>query len=358
MNAMLALGDGTIFKGKGFGAECSVIGEAVFTTSFVGYEESITDPSYKGQLLTFTYPLIGNYGVRKSGFESDTVQITAIITREYNEYNHHRNSVKPLDKFLKEYDVPGISGIDTRMIVKKLRNHGVMNAALATSKDEISEEDVLDLVKKSPDYNSVDFLKQVSVKKPVYHDAKGNKTIALIDTGVKLSIIREFLKRKINVYQMPYNTKPDEVSDLKPNGIFLANGPGDPMQAIDAIKLVRELQEEYPITGICLGNQIIALALGGKTYKLKFGHRGINQPVKDITNSKIYITSQNHGFAVDADSLDGTGLEVYMTNLNDGSVEGLNHKKLPIHTIQFHAEANPGPWDCNWIFDRFVRDLK
>ena len=354
LNAKLALSDGTILEGKGFGTEKSITGEAVFTTSLVGYEESITDPSYKGQILTFTYPLIGNYGVREKDFESENVQITAMITREYNDFNHHRNSVKSLDKFLKEFDIPAISGIDTRMLVRKLRNHGVMNSALITSKDEISDEEVLKLVNKSQDYSEINFLKEVSVEKPVFHDAKGEKTIVLIDTGVKLSIIREFLKRKINVWQMPYNTKPDEVTDLKPNGIFLANGPGDPERATDAIKLVRELQEEFPITGICLGNQIIALALGGKTYKLKFGHRGINQPVKDLLSGKVYITSQNHGFAVEEKSLDGTGLEVSMINLNDNSVEGLNHKKLPIHTIQFHAEANPGPWDCNWIFDRFV----
>ena len=251
LNAKLALSDGTILEGKGFGTEKSITGEAVFTTSLVGYEESITDPSYKGQILTFTYPLIGNYGVREKDFESENVQITAMITREYNDFNHHRNSVKSLDKFLKEFDIPAISGIDTRMLVRKLRNHGVMNSALITSKDEISDEEVLKLVNKSQDYSEINFLKEVSVEKPVFHDAKGEKTIVLIDTGVKLSIIREFLKRKINVWQMPYNTKPDEVTDLKPNGIFLANGPGDPERATDAIKLVRELQEEYPITGIC-----------------------------------------------------------------------------------------------------------
>ncbi len=358
MNAAIALSDGTILRGKGFGAETEVTGEAVFSTALVGYEESITDPSYKGQLLTFTYPLIGNYGVRKQNFESDKVQVNGIVVREYNEFNQHRNSVKSLNNFLKENYIPGIEGIDTRMITKKLRNSGVMNSAIVTSKDEIDEKYVLKLAKKAKDYGTLDFLKMVSVPKPVFHNAKGEKTVALIDTGVKLSIIRNFLKRKINVWQMPYNSKPQEIADLKPDGIFLANGPGDPVQAKDAIRLVREMQSEFPITGICLGNQIIALALGGKTYKLKFGHRGINQPVKDVINNKVYITSQNHGYAVDADSLDGTGLEVYMTNLNDGSVEGLNHKKLPIHTIQFHAEANPGPWDCNWIFDRFVGDLK
>ncbi|MEK6808740.1 MAG: glutamine-hydrolyzing carbamoyl-phosphate synthase small subunit [Nanoarchaeota archaeon] len=358
MKGVLALSDGTILKGKGFGEEAEIIGEVVFTTSLVGYEESITDPSYKGQILTFTYPLIGNYGVRGSNFESDRAQVNGIAIHEYNDYYHHRNAVSSLDSYLKLNNIPSISGIDTRYLTKKLRAYGVMNGALITSNDEIHEEYSLKLAKRGPDYGSLDFLKIVSTPKPIFHNANGENTIALIDTGVKLSIIRNFIKRNINVWQMPYNTKAQEIFDLKPDGIFLTNGPGDPVQAVDAIELVQDLQAEFPITGICLGNQIIALALGGKTYKLKFGHRGINQPVKDLISKRVYITSQNHGYAVDKNSLDGTGLEVYMTNLNDGSVEGLCHKKLPIHTIQFHAEANPGPWDCNWIFDRFISELR
>ena len=358
MYAAIAFSDGTILGGRGFGAIGKTTGEVVFTTSIVGYEESVTDPSYKGQILTFTYPMIGNYGVRSGQIESSGIQVNGVIVREYNEFYHHRLAHESLGDFLKEYNVPGICGVDTRMITKKLRDSGVMNGALITSDDKIGDDEIIQLVKKTHEYGSFDFLKGVSVSKPIFHNANGKKTIAMIDTGVKLSIIRNFISRGINVWQMPYNTNYHEIADLKSDGLFLTNGPGDPVQARDAINTVRELQEELPITGICLGNQIIALALGGSTYKLKFGHRGINQPVKDIFNNKVYITSQNHGYAVDADSLDGTGLEVYMTNLNDGSVEGLNHKRLPIHTIQFHAEASPGPWDCNWIFDRFVRDLR
>ncbi len=358
LNGVLALRDGTVFEGIGFGATKEVAGEVVFNTSLVGYEESLTDASYKGQILTLTYPLIGNYGVRKKNFESDKVQVEGFVVREYQDFYSHRGAAKSISKFLKEFDIPGISSIDTRMLTKKIREHGVINGALVTSKDKINTEDVLEKAKKLEDYSSIDLLPKVSVKKPEFIDAKGKKTIAMIDTGVKLSIIRNFVKRKVNVYRLPYNTKPQEVVDLKVNGLFMANGPGDPERAVDAINLVKELQSELPITGICLGNQIVALGLGGKTYKLKFGHRGTNQPVKSLSENKVYITSQNHGFAVDKDSLDGSGLEVSYVNLNDGSVEGMQHKKLPIQTVQMHPEANPGPWDIENIFDKFVKDLK
>ncbi len=358
MYAGLALNDGTILKGKGFGAIKETAAEVVFNTSLVGYEESLTDPSYKGQILTSTYPLIGNYGVRADKFESDKIQAEGFVIREYNGFFSHRNAVKNLHEFLKENDIPGISDVDTRMITKKIRMHGVMNGAMITSQDKIKDDDLLDLAKKQKDYSDLNFLEKVSVKEPKEYSCNGKKTIVMIDTGVKLSIIRNFIKRKVNVIRMPYNTKPDEIVDMKPDGIFIANGPGDPEQAVDAVKAVRELQSEYPITGICLGNQIVGLALGGRTYKLKFGHRGTNQPVKNLKENKVYITSQNHGFAVEAESLDGTGLEVSHINLNDGSVEGMQHKKLPIQTVQMHPEANPGPWDIENIFDKFVKDLK
>lgn len=358
MYAILALKDGTIFKGEGFGAESKVAGEVVFNTSLVGYEESLTDPSYKGQILTLTYPLIGNYGVRKDKFESDKIQAEGFVVRECQKFYSHRNAVKSINDFLKEHNIPGISGIDTRMLTKKIREHGVINGALITSKERISEEEALQAAKGLKDYSSIDLLPKVSVKKPEFIDAKGKKAIALIDTGVKLSIIRNFIKRGVNVWRLPYNAKPDEIKDLKVNGLFIANGPGDPEKAVDAINCVKELQSELPVTGICLGNQLVALALGGKTYKLKFGHRGTNQPVKNIKENKVYITSQNHGFAVDAESLDRTGLEINHINLNDGSVEGMQHKKLPIQTVQFHPEANCGPWDTEFMFDKFVKDLK
>jgi carbamoyl-phosphate synthase small subunit len=358
MYAALVLKDGTVFQGKGFGAATEIAGEVVFNTSLVGYEESLTDPSYKGQILTLTYPLIGNYGVREKYFESEKVQVEGFVVREHQDFYSHRGAVKSISQFLKEFDIPGISGIDTRMLTKKIREHGVINGALVTSEDKINVEEVLEKAKKLDDYSSFDLLSKVSVSKPEFIDAKGEKTIAMIDTGVKLSIIRNFTKRKINVWRMPYNTSVSEILDKKPNGLFIANGPGDPENAKDAINCIRELQSELPITGICLGNQIVGLALGGKTYKLKFGHRGTNQPVKNLAENKVYITSQNHGFAVDGDSLDGTGLKVSHVNLNDGSLEGMQHEKLPIQTVQMHPEANPGPWDIENIFDKFVKDLK
>lgn len=358
MYAAIALSDGTILQGKGFGAEKEVTGEVVFNTSLVGYEESLTDPSYKGQILISTYPMIGNYGVRAKQFESEKIQVQAFLVRQYNDFYQHRKAIRSLDQFLKEHEIPGMHDIDTRFLTKKIRMHGVMNGIIKTSDEKINEQDLIESANKIKNYSEFNFLKEVSVKKPVDYHCGGDKTIVMIDTGVKLSIIRNFLKRKINVIRMPYNTTPQEILDLKPNGLFLANGPGDPQQAVEAIHAVKELQSELPITGICLGNQIVGLALGAKTYKLKFGHRGTNQPVKDIKENKVYITSQNHGFAVDKESLQGTGLEVSHVNLNDGSVEGMRHERLPIQTVQMHPEANPGPWDIENIFDKFVKDLR
>src|SRR3989338_3597606 len=358
MKAVLALSDGTVFEGNGFGAVSERPGEVVFNTSLVGYEESLTDPSYKGQILTLTYPLIGNYGVRKEKFESNKIQAEGFVVREFCDYPQHRNSVKTIHEFLKEFNVPGISGIDTRFLTKKIREFGVMNGALVTSEEDIDREQVLKMAKKAAAYSSQDFISKVSVKKPINYDVKGKKTVALIDSGVKLSIVRSLNKRGINVILLPHTTKEDELEKYNLNGLFFCNGPGDPEQAKDAIKLLQNVKEKYPIGAICLGHQILALAFGAKTYKLKFGHRGTNQPVKSLKENRCYITSQNHGFAVDADSVKGTGLEVTHLNLNDSSVEGLRHKTLPIQSVQFHPEANPGPWDYGQFFDRYIKTLK
>ncbi len=358
MKAVLALADGTILRGVGFGAEKEVAAEVVFNTSLVGYEESLTDPSYKGQILISTYPLIGNYGVRRDGFESDKIQVDGFVVRELCAEPQHRGSTKTVDAWLKEHNVPCIAGVDTRMLVRKIREFGVINGALATSENKIDETKVLQLARRAGNYSEKNLLEAVSVKWPTKFFVNGKKTIAAIDTGIKQNIIRSFNQRGVNVLLLPYDTKADELEQYKFDGLFLASGPGDPEMARPVIKLIQETYEKYPINAICLGHQLVALALGGKTYKLKFGHRGTNQPVKSLAENKIYITSQNHGFAVDAESLKGSGLEISHTNMNDNSVEGMLHKKLSIQTVQFHPEASPGPWDTQNILDRFIRNLR
>jgi carbamoyl-phosphate synthase small subunit len=242
MYAVLALKDGTIFEGKGFGAVKETAGEVVFNTSLVGYEESLTDPSYKGQILTSTYPLIGNYGAREKNFESDKIQVEGFVVREHQDFYSHRGAVKSIHEFLKQHDIPGISNIDTRMLTKKIREHGVINGSLVTSEEKIDVNEVLEKAKQLKDYSSFNLLEQVSVKKPEFIDAGGDKTVAMIDTGVKLSIIKNFIKRKVNVYRLPYNVTPQEILDLKVNGLFMANGPGDPENAKEAIHAVLNFQ--------------------------------------------------------------------------------------------------------------------
>ena len=358
MYAVLALKDGTIFKGKGIGAEGTAEGELCFNTSMVGYEEALTDPSYKGQILTMTYPLIGNYGVRKGFFESDKIQVEGFVVKEFSEFYDHRIAVKDIDRFLKEHKIPAICGVDTREITRKLRIHGVMNSVLITSKDPIDKEEAIKQVKNVPDVSELDLLKKVSVKQIKEFDCKGKKTIAIIDLGIKNSIIAWLMNKKVNVRLVPYNTSAQEILDMRVNGVLLSNGPGNPEKATDAIKLVKEIQGKLPLFGVCLGHQVIGLGLGAKTYKLKFGHRGSNQPVKNIQENKVYITAQNHGYAVDEHSVDRTDLKVTMINLNDKSVEGICDTKNNIHSVQFHPEAGPGPLDCNYIFDEWIKLLK
>jgi len=358
MNAILALKDGTVFKGKGIGAEGIAKGELCFNTSMVGYEEALTDPSYKGQILTMTYPLIGNYGVRKGFFESDKIQTEGFVVREESEFYDHRIAVRDINQFLKDYKIPAISGVDTREITRKLRIEGVMNGVLITSKDEIGDEEAVKEAKKIRDISELNLLEKVSVKEPKDFDCKGRKTIAIIDLGIKQSIIGWLMNKKVNIKLLPYNTKAQEVLDMKVNGVLICNGPGNPEKAVDAIKLVKEIHEKLPLFGICLGHQVIGLGLGAKTYKLKFGHRGSNQPVKSLKENKVYITAQNHGFAVDENSVDGTDLKVTMVNLNDKSVEGVCDTKNMVHSVQFHPEAGPGPLDSNHIFDEWIKILK
>ncbi len=366
--AVLLLEDGTSFIGKGFGATAKISGEVVFSTQMVGYPEALTDPSYKGQVLTFTYPMVGNYGVPDKQldmglplyFESDHIQPQGLIIHELCLEPFHWASTRTLDKWLADEGVPGIYGIDTRRLTKKLRTHGVMLGILQVFEDGV-EPDMDALLKSSKsivDPNLTDLVKEVSVKKPVTYSVEGKKTAVLIDCGVKFSIIRNLLKRGINVVRVPYDTSAKEILSYHPDGVFISNGPGDPKKCAKTIDAICELSEKKPIMGICLGAQILALALGADTYKLKFGHRAQNQPALDLYNKRCYITTQNHGYAINMDSLKKTQLEPWFINPNDKTTEGIRHKNKPVFAVQWHPEASPGPYDTELLFDKFAKTLE
>ncbi len=349
MDAVLVLEDGTILRGKGFGVEKEVYGELVFTTVMTGYVEVLTDPSYKGQIVTMTYPLIGNYGVSKDWYESDGIKVEGYVIRELTK--------KELDNFLKEYDVPGIHDIDTRFITKKIRTGGVVKSCLKVS-ENITDEDIEEIkekVKKSKSISEMDLVPLVSTKEVKVHKVENKKyRCVLVDCGVKRGIIDNLLERNCEVVQVPYNTEYDKILDYNPDFVLISNGPGDPSRLKEVIKNIKKLIGEVPLTGICLGNQLLALAFGGKTYKMKFGHRGGNQPVKYLKNDKVYITSQNHGFAVDLKSLPDE-INPMFINLNDNTVEGIIHESLPIFSVQFHPEARPGPHDTRFLFNEMIK---
>jgi carbamoyl-phosphate synthase small subunit len=362
--AVLVLEDGSTFVGSGFGAPKKVSGEIVFSTSMVGYPESLTDPSYKGQILTFTYPLVGNYGVppydKENGvlnyFESDDIKVTGFVVHELCKNPFHWASTRTLDQWLKDEDVPGIYGIDTRKLTKKLRVKGVLLGILKVC--EVDEEPdlpkLLKEVKNVQDPNFTDLAKQVTVKEPVRYSVGGNKTAVLIDCGVKYGILRNLLRRGFDVIRVPYDYSGEQILDYKPDGVMISNGPGDPKQCVKTVEAVRELVDvDMPIMGVCLGTQILALALGGDTYKLKYGHRSQNQPALDLETGRCYITTQNHGYTVERDSIKDTGLEEWFMNANDKTVEGVKHKTKPAFALQWHPEASPGPYDTESLFDRF-----
>ena len=366
--AVLVLEDGTVFTGYGFGATGKTTGEVVFSTGMVGYPEALTDPSYKGQILTLTYPLVGNYGVPAATldlglplyFESDRIQVQGLVIHELCKEPFHWAQTRTLDQWLTDEGIPGIYGIDTRRLTKKLRTHGVMLGIIRVY--EADEKPSLDeLVKESvkiPDPNLTDLVKEVSVKEPVHYNVEGKSTIALIDTGVKNSIIRNFLKRGINVVRVPYDFSAKEILEYKPRGVVVSNGPGDPKKCVEAIQCTRELVEKVPVMGICLGNQILMLAMGGETYKMKFGHRSQNQPALDLKTNRCYITTQNHGYAVDMNCLEKSPLECWFVNANDKTVEGIKHKTKPVFAVQWHPEASPGPYDTGFLFDEFSRMME
>jgi carbamoyl-phosphate synthase small subunit len=366
--AVLVLEDGAFFMGSGFGASTKLSGEVVFSTSMVGYPEALTDPSYRGQILALTYPLVGNYGVPAyeknqgipTNFESDRIQTSGFIIHELCKNPYHWASTRTLDKWLADENIPGISGVDTRRLTKKLRAHGVMLGILQVSKEneEVNLDGLLNEAKDIPDPNLTDLVKEVSVKEPIHYKVEGNRTVVLVDCGVKNNIIRNLLKRGISVVRVPYDFSAKEILDYHPNGVFLSNGPGDPKKCVKTVQSAAELVEKVPVMGICLGAQILALSQGGDTYKLKFGHRSQNQPALDLKTKRCYITTQNHGYAIANECFDKTQLEPWFVNANDKTIEGVKHKSKPVFAVQWHPEASPGPYDTEFLFDLFAKNME
>jgi carbamoyl-phosphate synthase small subunit len=351
MKGYLVLEDGRVFEGRVFGAKREVLGEVVFATGMTGYQESLTDPSYCGQILVASYPLIGNYGINPDDSQSEKVQVWGYVVKEACLAPSHRSSCQDIGGYIAQNDVPGISGIDTRAVIRHIRNFGTMKGAISVE----NPERVLARIGAMKHPEKDNLVANVSTKLIKRFDERKEKTVALFDCGLKSNIVQE-LRKRFNVIQMPFDTSAEKVRDLEPDGIFISNGPGNPAHPeimSTTVATLGKIRDDYPMMGICLGHQLLSLMFGARTYKLKFGHRGINQPVK--FEDRVYITSQNHGFAVDAASAEEAGLEITFRNLNDGTVEGMKHKDLPIFSVQFHPEAHPGPHDTSFLFDRFKK---
>lgn len=347
----LVFEDGSEYCGYGFGYDGDRVCEVVFNTSMVGYQEIISDPSYTDQAVVMTYPLIGNYGTADEDYETKTPTISGLIVREYNDLPSNFRYTKTLAEVMEEYRIAGICGIDTRKLARSIRDFG-SRRALITDADTPTNKALAMLCLAPIPHDAVT---RVSCKKRWYsRTANARLNVVAIDCGIKLNIIRSLNARGCNVTVMPYNTTTEEVIKMKPDGIFLSNGPGDPQDVSPVIELVRELRGKYPIFGICLGHQIISLACGAETYKLKFGHRGGNHPVKELSSGRVEITSQNHSYAVREESLVGTGLEVTHVNLLDGTVEGVHDTQNRMFSVQYHPESAPGPQDSAYLFDRFI----
>lgn len=354
-NKKIVLEDGEEYYGYGFGANIESICEIVFNTSMVGYQEIVSDPSYTYQMVVMTYPLIGNYGITDEDYETKQPTIGGLIVREYNDLPSNFRYTKTLSEYLEENNIPGIYGLDTRKLTRSIRDNGsrkVIITDINTTKEEA--------LKKLKEYNiPKDAVSKVSCKKKWYsRTANAKFNIVAVDCGIKLNIIRSLNKRGCNVTVVPFNTSYEKIVELKPDGIFLSNGPGDPEDVTEVIELVKKLKGKYPIFGICLGHQMISLAYGAKTYKLKFGHRGGNHPVLNVETDKIEITSQNHSYAVDEKSLKGTKLEVTHRNILDNTIEGVECKKDKVFSVQYHPESAPGPQDSSYLFDKFIELMK
>ena len=366
MKAKLVLENGTIFTGESFGANGEMTGEVVFNTSLTGYQEILTDPSYAGQIVTMTYPLIGNYGVNADDLESVKPQVSGFVVKEYSEFPSNFRSMESLGNWLTKHNIIGIQGIDTRMLTKMIRSIGAMRGIISTADED--DPSLLAKVLRSPYMSGLDLASRVTTATSYSWDKVDTTPFALpfiktvsekkcnvvvYDYGVKQNILRRLTSYGCNLTILPAQTSAEDVLKMNPDGIFLSNGPGDPAAVTYAIENLKKLIGKKPIFGICLGHQLLALALGGKTFKLKFGHRGANHPVKNLKTGAIEITSQNHGFAVDPDSLDPQSLEITHENWNDHTNEGFRHRSMPIFSVQYHPEASPGPHDSDYLFKQF-----
>ncbi len=352
--AILVLEDGRTFRGASFGADGETFGEMVFNTSMTGYQEILTDPSYAGQIVCMTYPLIGNYGVNEEDTESRRPWVEGFVVREASNIASNWRSTETLDSYLKRHKIVGIEHIDTRALVRHIRDKGAMRAAISSVDSD--EKSLLEKVLNSPEMKNRELASSVTIQESFDFpaDAKEKFHVVAYDFGVKTNSLREFAKMGCKITIVPAATSADEVIALKPDGIFLSNGPGDPSSMQKVVVEIKKLTEKnVPMFGICLGHQILGQVFGGETYKLKFGHRGGNQPIKDLTTGKIEIAAHNHGFAVEADSLPET-VEVTHVNLNDNTVAGLQHKTLPVFSVQYHPESAPGPHDSEYLFKRFI----
>jgi len=362
--AVLALEDGTIFRGSGFGARLDVSGEVVFNTSMIGYPELLTDPSYHEQIVVMTYPILGSYGVPPYSlcdehglplhYESDSIKVRGYAIHSLSGPSHW-SSDRKLEDWMEQEKVPGIKGIDTRAVTRKIRTNGTMLGLLKTSDNEIGQEQVKAELSTLTDPNNRDLVRNVSPSEPIHYVNNSDATVVVLDCGVKYGIVRSLLASGASVVRVPYDYSVNEILEFEPRRIVISNGPGDPKKCTQTIDTVRELLEtDIPILGICLGMQILALAAGADTYKLKFGHRAVNHPCVDVQTGRCYITTQNHGYSVSSESLAETKFSARFVNINDKTIEGISHAEKAITGVQWHPESSPGPYDTRFLFDQFM----